>query len=46
MGVFYVTAEYSKEFKEAAVKIYLEGNKGYQQLTNELGLKDKKTLRT
>lgn len=37
---------YSKEFKEAAGKIYLEGNKGYQQLTNELGLKDKKTLRT
>jgi transposase-like protein len=37
---------YSPAFKEEAVRLYLEGGRSYQQLTDELGLKDKKTLRT
>jgi transposase-like protein len=36
---------YSPAFKEKAVRLYLEGNGGYQKLTVELGLKDTKTLR-
>ncbi len=36
---------YSKEFKAEAVQLYLEGGRSYQQLADELGLKDKKTLR-
>lgn len=36
---------YSPAFKEEAVQLYLECGRSYQQLTDELGLKDKKTLR-
>lgn len=37
---------YSPAFKEEAVRLYLEGGRSYKQLTDELGLKDKKTLRS
>lgn len=37
---------YSPSFKEKAVQLYLEGGRSYQQITDELGLKDKKTLRS
>lgn len=37
---------YSKEFKEMAAKLYLEGGKSYKTLIEELGIKDTKTLRT
>lgn len=36
---------YLPSFKEEAVRRYLEGGRSYQQLADELGLKDKKTLR-
>lgn len=36
---------YSKEFKEEAVRLYLEGNESYQSLSERLGLRDKKQLR-
>lgn len=36
---------YSKEFKEEAVRLYLESGKSYKTLTEELDLKDSKTLR-
>ena len=36
---------YSKEFKEEAVRLYLEGKAGYQKLCEELGIKDTKSLR-
>ena len=36
---------YSKEFKVMAAKLYLEGEKSYKTLINELGIKDTKTLR-
>lgn len=36
---------YSTEFKEEAVKRYLEGEVGYQKLCKELGIKDTKSLR-
>lgn len=36
---------YSVSFKEKAVRSYLEGGRSYQQLADEFGLKDKKTLR-
>ncbi len=36
---------YSEEFKETAVRLYLGGDKSYKTLTEELGLKDTKTLR-
>jgi len=35
---------YSKEFKEEAVRLYLEGHDGYLQLCGKLGIKSKKTL--
>ena len=35
---------YSKEFKEMAAKLYLEGGKSYKTLIEELGIKDTKTL--
>lgn len=37
---------YPQEFKEDAVRQYLQGGKSYRQLTEELGIKDSKTLRT
>ena len=37
---------YPPAFKEEAVRLYLEGGRSYQQLADELGLKDKKTLRS
>ena len=37
---------YSKEFKEMAAKLYLEGGKSYKTLIEELGIKATKTLRT
>lgn len=37
---------YPQEFKEDAVRQYLEGGKSYRQLIEELGIKDTKTLRT
>jgi len=37
---------YSKEFKEMAAKLYLEGEKSYKTLIDELGIKDTKTLRS
>ena len=37
---------YPQEFKEDAVRQYLQGNKSYRQLTEELGIKDAKTLRS
>lgn len=36
---------YSPAFKEEAVRLYLEGGRSYRQLCDELGIKDKKTLR-
>jgi transposase-like protein len=33
---------YPVTFKEEAVRLYLEGGRSYQQLADELGLKDKK----
>lgn len=39
-------ATYSPAFKEEAVRLYLEGGRSYQRLAEELGLKDKKTLRS
>jgi len=30
--------EYTKEFKEAAVKLYTEGDKSLQEVSNELGM--------
>ena len=36
---------YPQEFKEDAVRQYLRGGKSYRQLTEELGIKDAKTLR-
>lgn len=37
---------YSQEFKEDAARQYLQGGKSYLQLTEELGIKDAKTLRS
>ena len=37
---------YSKEFKEIAAELYLEGKKSYKTLIGELGIKDTKTLRS
>ena len=37
---------YSQEFKEDAARQYLQGGKSYRQLTEELGIKDAKTLRS
>jgi transposase-like protein len=37
---------YSPAFKAELVRLYLEGGRSYQQLTDEFGLKDKKTLRS
>lgn len=37
---------YSQEFKEDAVRQYLQGGKSYRQLAEELGIKDAKTLRS
>ena len=37
---------YPQEFKEDAVRRYLQGDKSYRQLTEELGIKDAKTLRS
>ena len=37
---------YPQEFKEDAVRQYLQGDKSYRQLTEELGIKDAKTLRS
>lgn len=37
---------YSKEFKEEAVQQYLAGDQSYQSLSEELGIRDKKQLRT
>lgn len=36
---------YSPSFKEGAVKLFLKGGRSYRQLCEELGIKDKKTLR-
>ncbi|MDR1126102.1 MAG: transposase, partial [Deltaproteobacteria bacterium] len=36
---------YSPAFKVEAVRRYLEGGRGYRQICEELGIKDKKTLR-
>jgi len=35
---------YNEEFKVEAVRLYLEGAKGYKALAEELGVKDCKTL--
>ena len=37
---------YPQEFKEDAVRQYLQSDKSYRQLTEELGIKDAKTLRS
>jgi transposase-like protein len=37
---------YSKEFKEEAVRLYLEGKGSYRQLCGQFGIKDKKSLRS
>lgn len=37
---------YSAEFKEKAVRLYLEGEESYRALAERLGIPDKKTLRT
>ena len=37
---------YSEEFKAEAVRLYLEGDKGYRALAKELGIKSSKTLRS
>jgi transposase-like protein len=36
---------YSPAFKVEAVRRYLEGGRSYRQICEELGIKDKKTLR-
>ncbi|TYS22300.1 transposase, partial [Bacillus altitudinis] len=36
---------YSKEFKMKAVKMYEEGNKSYQSLSEELGIKSSTQLK-
>lgn len=36
---------YSKEFKEEAAQLYLDGGIGYQALSEQLGLKSKTQLR-
>jgi transposase-like protein len=36
---------YTPAFKEEAVRLYLEGGRSYRQLCEELGIKDKKSLR-
>lgn len=36
---------YSQEFKEEAVRLYIEGEGGYKKIAAQLGLKDTKTLR-
>ena len=36
---------YSPTFKEEAVKLFLKGGRSYRQLCEELGIKDKKSLR-
>ena len=36
---------YSLAFKEEAVKLFLKGGRSYRQICEELGIKDKKTLR-
>ena len=36
---------YSSTFKEEAVRLFLQGGRSYQQLCEELGIKDKKSLR-
>jgi len=37
---------YSPAFKEKAVRLYLEGGRSYRQICEELGIKDKRSLRT
>ncbi|MFY0331126.1 transposase, partial [Bacillus sp. YIM B13410] len=37
---------YSKEFKMKAVKMYEEGNKSYQLLSEELGIKSSTQLKS
>ena len=37
---------YPPAFKEKAVRLYLEGGRSYRQRCEELGIKDKKSLRT
>ncbi len=37
---------YSKEFKMKAVKMYEEGNKSYQSLSEELGIKSSTQLKS
>ena len=37
---------YSSEFKKEAVQRYLAGDQSYQSLSEELGIRDKKQLRT
>lgn len=37
---------YSQEFKEDAVRQYLQDGKSYRQVTEELGIKDTRTLRS
>ncbi len=37
---------YSKEFKEEAVRLYLEGRSSYRDLCEQLGIKGKKSLRS
>ena len=36
---------YSSTFKEEAVRLFLQGGSSYRQLCEELGIKDKKSLR-
>lgn len=36
---------YASAFKEEAVRLYLESGRSYRQICEELGIKDKKTLR-
>lgn len=36
---------YSSTFKEEAVRLFLQGGRSYRQLCEELGIKDKKSLR-
>ncbi len=36
---------YSKEFKEKAVRLYLDGGESYQSLCDKLGIRDKRQLR-
>ena len=37
---------YSPAFKEEAIRLYLEGGRSYRQVCEELGIKDKRSLRT